>query len=89
MAASNDSDKLSRKFTCSKSIAETLAKDAKMFKVKNKENQDHVNDVILVFLLLTLNIDFTPFSSVQTVDFELINVCWEETFSLRIQYYGK
>ena len=46
----------------------------KMFKVNNKEDKNHINDVVLVFLSLTLNVDFTPFSSVLTVDFELINV---------------
>ena len=45
-----------------------------MFKVNNKEDKNHISDVVLVFLLLTLNVDFTSFSSVLTVDFELINV---------------
>ena len=49
------------------------SKMQKMFKVNNKED-NHINDVVLVFLSLTLNVDFTPFSSVLTVDFELINV---------------
>ena len=46
----------------------------KVFKVNNKEDKNHINDVVLVFLSLTLNVDFTPFSSILTVDFELINV---------------
>ena len=34
-----------------------------------------MNDVVLVFLLLTLNI-FTPFSTVSIVDFEQVNFSW-------------
>ena len=41
-----------------------------MFKVRNKNN-----DAILISLLLTLNI-FHTFSSVATVNFEQVNVCW-------------
>ena len=46
-----------------------------MFKVNNKitRTTSHVNDVVLVFLLLTLNI-FTPFSSISMVDFEQVIV---------------
>ena len=40
-----------------------------------KKHQNDVNDVVLEFLLLTLNI-FTPFSSVSIVDFEQGNVTW-------------
>ena len=45
-----------------------------MFKV-NKKN-DSVNDVVLVFLLLTLKY-FTPFSSVPIIDSEQVNVSWD------------
>ena len=37
------------------------------------KNQNDVTDVVLVFLLLALNIFFTPFSSVSIVDFEQVN----------------
>ena len=42
-----------------------------MFKVKKHQND--VIDVVLVFLLLTLNI---PFSRVSIINFELVNVSW-------------
>ena len=42
------------------------------------KHQDDVNDVVLVFLLLTLNISkFTTFPSVSIVDFEQVNVSWD------------
>ena len=44
-----------------------------MFKVNNKKTQNDVSDVVLVFLLLTLNI-FHIFSSVSIVDFDQVNV---------------
>ena len=53
-------------FTCSKSAIETLEKD-----------QHDVIDFVLVFLLLTLNIFHTFFSSVSIVDFEQVNISWE------------
>ena len=37
------------------------------------KHQNDVNDVVLVFLLLTY---FTPSSSVSIVDFEQVNVSW-------------
>ena len=40
---------------------------------------NHINDVVLVFLLLTLNLFHHishPFSSVSFVDFEQVNVNW-------------
>ena len=39
-------------------------------------NKNNVIDVVLVFLLLTLNI-FHAFFSVSSVDFEQVNVSWE------------
>ena len=39
-------------------------------------NKNNVIDVVLVFLLLTLNI-FHAFFSVFSVDFEQVNVSWE------------
>ena len=57
--------------TCLKSTMETLLKGVKLFKVNNK----NASDVILVFLLLTMN-NFTPFSSVSIIDFKQINVSW-------------
>ena len=45
-----------------------------MFKLKHMlKHQNDVNDVVLVFLLLTY---FTPSSSVSIVDFEQVNVSW-------------
>ena len=45
-----------------------------MFKLKHMlKHQNDVNDVVLVFLLLTY---FTPFSCVSIVDFEQVNVSW-------------
>ena len=57
--------------TCLKSTMETLLKGVKLFKVNNK----NASDVILVFLLLSMN-NFTPFSSVSIIDFKQINVSW-------------
>ena len=47
-----------------------------MFRVNNKNNQNEVNDIGLVFLSLTLN-KFRTLSSVSFVDFEQVNVSWE------------
>ena len=53
-----------------------------MFKVNNKDirNDDvnDVNDVVLLFLLLTLNI-FQTICSVFIVNFEQVFVCWVTT----------
>ena len=38
-----------------------------------KTHQKHVNDVVMVFLLLTLNL-FHTFFSVSIVDFEQVNI---------------
>ena len=46
-------------FTCSKSILETLQKGGKYNQSKHKKHQNKVNNVVLVFLLLTLNISHT------------------------------
>ena len=45
-----------------------------MFRVNNK-TPEHVNDVVLVFLLLTLTY-FIPFSSVSTIEFGQVNASW-------------
>ena len=47
-----------------------------MFKVSNKTPERELIDVVLVFLLLTLN-NFTTFSKVSIVDFEQVNAGWE------------
>ena len=52
-------------FTCSKSTIETL-----------ETGVNYVDHVLLVFLLLTLNIFRTPFSSIPILHFEQINVSW-------------
>ena len=44
-----------------------------MFKVNKKKHQKGVNDVVLMFSLLTLNI-FHTFSTVSIVDFEQVHV---------------
>ena len=51
-----------------------------LFKVTIKtleKGVKHVDDVVLLFLLLTLNIFHTFFSGVSIVDFEQVNVSWE------------
>ena len=47
-----------------------------------------VIDVILVSLLLTWTY-FTAFSRVSIVDFELVNVCWEESLvkDLKVDFF--
>ena len=50
-----------------------------MSKVNKKKHQNDVNDVVMVFLLLTLNI-FDTFLSDSIIDFEQVNVSWEEPF---------
>ena len=60
------------KFTCSYSTTETLEKGV-CSKLAIKHQND-VTDVVLVFLLLTLNI-FHKFS-VSIVDFEQVNITW-------------
>ena len=50
-----------------------------MFKLKHMlKHQNDVNDVVLVFLLLTY---FTPFSCVSIVDFEQVNVSWDSLWT--------
>ena len=61
------------KFTCSYSTIETLEKGV-CSKLAIKHQND-VTDVVLVFLLLTLNI-FHKFSNVSIVDFEQVNITW-------------
>ena len=39
-----------------------------------------------MFLLLTLNIFFTPFSSVSIVDFEQVNVSWAVPAGLLVKF---
>ena len=64
-----------------------------MFKVNNKNTRFGVNDVVLIFLLLTLSIfhtyrsgifianlkQFNTFFSVSIVDFEQVNVTWGDS----------
>ena len=59
-------------FTCSKSTVETLEERVK-------------KDVVLVFLLLTLNIFYT-FSSVSVDDFEQVNASWVRIILILITY---
>ena len=46
-----------------------------MFKVNNKNNEV-VNEVVLLFLLLTLNIFHNFFGSVSIADYETVNSSW-------------
>ena len=63
-------------FTYSKSTIETLEKDVKYVQSQQYKHQNDATDVVLVFLLLTLNI-FHTFFSVSYVDFEQVNfVSW-------------
>ena len=50
-------------------------------------NQDNVIDVVLVFLLLTLNVDFAQYSGTPIVDFEEVNACWEWWFNKKWRYF--
>ena len=54
-----------------------------MFKVNNKKKKN-VTDVVLVFLLLSLNKFYTLFS-ISIIHFEQVNVNWE--VSCRFLYY--
>ena len=67
------------KFTCSNLTIETPGKGVKYVQSKQKKHQNDVNDVVMVFLLLTLNI-FDTFLSDSIIDFEQVNVSWEEPF---------
>ena len=57
-------------FTCSGSTIEKLEKGVKYVQSKQLVN---VNDVVLVFFLLTY---FTPFSSFYFAEFDQANVSW-------------
>ena len=63
------------KFSCS---IETLEKKCEICSKLTIKHQNNVIDVILMFLLLTMNI-FHTFSSVSIVDFEQVNVSWDVT----------
>ena len=54
-----------------------------MFKVK--KHQNNTTDVVLVFLLLTLNIIIT-FSSVSIFDFEEVSDNWASFVKLKFWY---
>ena len=54
-----------------------------MFKVNNKKKKN-VTEVVLVFLLLSLNKFYTLFS-ISIIHFEQVNVNWE--VSCRFLYY--
>ena len=57
-----------------------------MFKVNKKKQQRNDFDVVLVFLLLTLNI-FHNFSYVSTVHFEQVNVSWVISKNTLYQFF--
>ena len=43
--------------------------------MNNRNTEKNVNDIVVVFLLLTLNV-FHTFFSVSIVDFEQVSICW-------------
>ena len=63
-------------FTCSKSTIETLEKSLTYVQSYQWRYQKDVIEVVLVSSLLTLNY-FKSFSSFPIVDFEQINIWWE------------
>ena len=64
-------------FTCLNSTVETLEKGVKYIQNQQwKHQNDDVNEVVLVFLLLTVNIVYV-FFSVSVVYFERENVSWD------------
>ena len=63
-------------FTCSKSTIETLEKSLKYVQSYQWRYQKDVIEVVLVSSLLTLNY-FKSFSSFPIVDFEQVNIWWE------------
>ena len=63
-------------FTCSKSTIETLEKGLTYVQSYQWRYQKDVIEVVLVSSLLTLNY-FKSSSSFPIVDFEQVNICWE------------
>ena len=61
-------------FTCSNLTTEILERYVKYVQSRQQKHRKNVNDVVLVFLLLTLNIFHT--FKVSIVDFEKVNVSW-------------
>ena len=58
-----------------------------MFKNNNKKTQNDANDVVLVFLLLTLNI-FHTFFSASIVDFDQVNARAIKSFCIIHRFYN-
>ena len=58
-----------------------------MFKNNNKKTQNDANDVVLVFLLLTLNI-FHTFFSASIVDFDQVNAGAIKSFCIIHRFYN-
>ena len=65
-----------RAFTCSKSTIKALGKGLTYVQSYQWRYQKDVIEVVLVSSLLTLNY-FTLFPSFPIVDFEQVNICWE------------
>ena len=63
-------------FTCSMSTVETLEKGLTYVQSYQWRYQKDVIEVVLVSSLLTLNY-FKSFPSFPIVDFEQVNICWE------------
>ena len=63
--------------TGSKSTTETLEKYVKHVQSYQGWQINELSDVVVVYLLLTLSI-FRFFSTVSIVDFEQVNICWNE-----------
>ena len=70
-------------FTCSKSTIETLGKGLRYIQSKQWRYQKDVIEVVLVSSLLTLNY-FKSFPSFPIVDFEQVNICWENYLTFYI-----
>ena len=78
-------------FTCSKSTIETLEKGLTYVQSYQWRYQKDVIEVVLVSSLLTLNY-FKSFPSFPIVDFEQVNICWENYltfYSFDICFKGK
>ena len=68
-------------FTCSKSTIETLEKGLTYVQSYQWRYQKDVIEVVLVSLLLALN-NFKSSTSFPMVDFEQIDICWENYLTI-------
>lgn len=54
-----------------------------MCNILKVNNKDNTNAIVVVFLLITLTV-FHIFSSVSTLDFEQVDICWAD-----VDFHGK